>query len=423
MSIYYIDEIMGRGKTSAMINYINQSSLDDRFMFITPYLTEVDRVRDACSGRNFQAPDAEGGKLNNIKKLIHERHNIVSTHALFMRFDEEAIQMVKEAQYTLIMDEVPAAITQVSISTHDAKIITDEKLVETLSDGKLRWIADDYTGKYDQYRELIKNGFTYQYSDTFWLAMMPPSLYTSYKDVYVMTYMFRHQFVRCYFDLMKMPYTRKYIAGDSPETYRLSDTFEPTPPVDFRNLIHIVDNKRMNAIGDERGSLSKSWYVRNSRKTYMTDEMKKLRNNVSNFFKNVAASPSRLNLWTTYLMDEEAGVDWKRILGGNGYMKGFLQCTARGTNSYRHKQYLAYLINIYPNTCTKNFLHTIGVELNQDYYALSEMLQWIWRSAVRDGKPITIYIPSRRMRELLIRWMEAVAAPGREITLEGGSGR
>ena len=33
------------------------------------------------------------------------------------------------------------------------------------------------------------------------------------------------------------------------------------------------------------------------------------------------------------------------------------------------------------------------------------MLQWIWRSAIRDGKPINAYIPSKRMRELLINWM------------------
>ncbi len=36
MSIYVIDEMMGRGKTSAMINYINQSGDDVRYLFIVP---------------------------------------------------------------------------------------------------------------------------------------------------------------------------------------------------------------------------------------------------------------------------------------------------------------------------------------------------------------------------------------------------
>lgn len=46
-----------------------------------------------------------------------------------------------------------------------------------------------------------------------------------------------------------------------------------------------------------------------------------------------------------------------------------------------------------------------GVELNQDLYAISELLQWIWRSAIRDGECIDLYLPSVRMRELLGMWV------------------
>lgn len=43
--------------------------------------------------------------------------------------------------------------------------------------------------------------------------------------------------------------------------------------------------------------------------------------------------------------------------------------------------------------------------MNEDVFALSEMVQWIWRSAIREGNPINIYVPSARMRDLLTRWM------------------
>jgi len=33
------------------------------------------------------------------------------------------------------------------------------------------------------------------------------------------------------------------------------------------------------------------------------------------------------------------------------------------------------------------------------------MLQWIFRSSIRDNKPINIYIPSSRMRNLLVKWL------------------
>lgn len=41
----------------------------------------------------------------------------------------------------------------------------------------------------------------------------------------------------------------------------------------------------------------------------------------------------------------------------------------------------------------------------ENLWALSEMLQWIWRSAIRNGQKITVYIPSKRMRKLLLQWL------------------
>lgn len=43
---------------------------------------------------------------------------------------------------------------------------------------------------------------------------------------------------------------------------------------------------------------------------------------------------------------------------------------------------------------------------SEDLFALSTLLQWIWRSQVRDGKSIDIYIPSERMRSLLKLWID-----------------
>ena len=105
MSIYVIDEMMGRGKTSAMINYINQSGDDVRYLFIVPLLTEVERIRKGCASKDFVEPSQFGGKLNNIKQLLAEGRNIVSTHALFSRFDDETLQYIKDGNYTLVMDE------------------------------------------------------------------------------------------------------------------------------------------------------------------------------------------------------------------------------------------------------------------------------------------------------------------------------
>ena len=46
-----------------------------------------------------------------------------------------------------------------------------------------------------------------------------------------------------------------------------------------------------------------------------------------------------------------------------------------------------------------------GIKLNARLFALSELIQWVWRSQIRDGKPIKLYLPSKRMRQLFQSWM------------------
>jgi hypothetical protein len=40
-------------------------------------------------------------------------------------------------------------------------------------------------------------------------------------------------------------------------------------------------------------------------------------------------------------------------------------------------------------------------------HALCEMIQWIWRSGIRRGDPIHVFVPSKRMRNLLKIWLES----------------
>ena len=77
----------------------------------------------------------------------------------------------------------------------------------------------------------------------------------------------------------------------------------------------------------------------------------------------------------------------------------------RATNEYKDRNSVAYLINRFENPIITGFLSKNGAEVNQDIFALSELIQFIWRSQIRDGKPINLYIPSERMRILLLEWL------------------
>ena len=76
---------------------------------------------------------------------------------------------------------------------------------------------------------------------------------------------------------------------------------------------------------------------------------------------------------------------------------------------------MIYLDNQFMNVGEKTFYHKHGIEADNDMYALSIMVQWIWRSAIRDGDEIYLYIPSRRMRTLLENWIETASKGGNTI--------
>jgi hypothetical protein len=80
------------------------------------------------------------------------------------------------------------------------------------------------------------------------------------------------------------------------------------------------------------------WYQRNCKNQLI----KQLKNNTGNFFKNITKTKSDENLWTTFK-------DYKDIVSGKGYAKGFLSSNVRATNEYRKRTAVAYLINKFFN--------------------------------------------------------------------------
>ena len=78
--------------------------------------------------------------------------------------------------------------------------------------------------------------------------------------------------------------------------------------------------------------------------------------------------------------------------------------TTRGTNDYIHCSYLIYLYDQNINPILARWLENSSQDF-KDAYALTELIQWVWRSRVRKGEPITLYLPSPRMRRLFEEWL------------------
>lgn len=391
--------IMGSGKTSSAINYINNTEDGSKFLFITPYLDEIARIKDSCPLKNFKEPKAIGTKLEGIKFLINRGDNIVSTHALFQRFDNELIDMCRAKNYILIMDEVTDVIEKYEISKEDFKILTENFVNINEETGLIHWRNpdDDYYGKFSEEKRLCELNCLAYYSGSIMMWLFPVEVFNAFRKIFILTYMFNSQIQRYYYDYYKLPYSYIYVTGNDVSNYHFTayEEEKQTLSYDFKMLIHIYEDYKLNLLGDREYDLSKSWYIRNKNNA----AMKQLKNNIENFFRNKRKSKTSENLWTTFK-------DFKKDLSGKGYGRAFVPLNMRASNKYRERTSVVYPVNRYINTGIKNFFLKHNVVVDEDGYALSEMLQFIWRSAIRDGKEIWLYIPSIRMRNLLKMWIE-----------------
>lgn len=391
--------MMGTGKTTAMIRYMGELPPERRVIFCTPFLPQIERVQAECKGRQFIAPDDEFmSKTANIKALIQAGLNIATTHALFLRFDDEIRELIREQDYTLIVDEAMDVLAAYDISAYDAMVVTTD-YCDTLDDGCLVWKVPDYDGVFDEVRADIDSGVVYQHNNRTLIKMCKIESFEAFSEVFLMTYLFEDQPCKAYFDIHEWSYKQWYIAGSSHEEYQLTDTPVQYEYPDLKSLINVVHKMKRSTLKTDGGALSVAWYQEHA--PAGDTEFQKLKRHMDSFFKEYGEAGVELDMWTTFR-------EYRKNLSMTRYGSGFIACNSKATNDYRQKCVLAYPINRYLNPNLINFVNKRGAKLTHNGFALTEMIQWVWRSAIRDGQPITLYLPSDRMFRLFVQWMKSV---------------
>lgn len=416
MKIYLIkvcDAIMGTGKSSAAIRYMNEHP-NDKFIYITPYLTETERIRKECKSLHFMEPSdklREYGfkKSNHTMALIEEGRNISTTHQAFKGYTQQTLDNIKNQGYTLIIDENVEILETFEYHPTDLQLAIDAGYIKE-ENGIYTLIKDGYDGtalREMMYllrsRELIK--VTDRDKDPLFFWALPPNLLTSFKDVFILTYLFKGQSLKYFMEIYDIPYDfigikrtedGGYIFGDYPG-------YTPEYVYELKNKLHILNNSKLNSVGDDYYALSKSWYERNSK------EVEKLKRNINNYYNNIWRDiPANKRMWGSYKGEMNK-------VKGKGYTKAFVTFNAKATNQYKNKDCLVYVANLFMNVNEKKFYYKHGVSVDENIYALSIMVQWIWRSAIRDGNEINLYIPSSRMRKLLFDWIDSISKGGEVI--------
>ena len=212
--------------------------------------------------------------------------------------------------------------------------------------------------------------------------------------------MFEYQLQKFYYDLYGVKYIKKTLVNHELVDYK--QQYMET------NNIEIYDGKN-NFIGskselsiynvkdDSKNTpFTFSWY--NNRTDSTLELVKKI---MTTMVKHNFNCKSNDIIWTTFKK-------YKTVLSNKGYSRGFLPCNSRSTNNYSNRHYVMYMVDVRINPFIKLFfsLHKIKItKFDEDMYALSEMIQFICRSAIRKNEKIYVYVPSERMRNLLRQYV------------------
>jgi hypothetical protein len=238
--------------------------------------------------------------------------------------------------------------------------------------------------------------------DTLLLWEMPTDFLELFHEVVVMTYLFEGSLMANYFKATEVPYT-VFTLDKNRSLTSVHNRDEAVIKAGLREKITVIHDAKLNRIGTSSGKdnpLSASWFKRHAKG--QTGALDAVKNNTYNFFTHkVTSGKSADNMWTTFKKV-------KAKITGKGYVKGFVSVNAKATNEFIEKRNLAYLANIFIHPAIFNYFDECGAEADQELFALSEMVQWIWRSQIRRGDPITVYIPSERMRRLFMNWLNNV---------------
>lgn len=408
VKIELLDKIMGSGKSTSILNWC-EANPNTSYLYVTPLLSESEqRVVDACVEAKFIAPSTEehSNKSDHLLDLLQSGVNISITHSLYSMLKDPHLSWIKGNNYTVILDEEVSFIEPLGdgYTKEDFRYLKSLNQISVDIDGKVLWLNENIEEgtKYSKLANMCKLGMIYQAkrSEDMFVTQLPMDLILCAERVILLTYLFKGSILSSFLKLKGVSvvdFTEVSVKERSKE--------------DLIPLIEFVGDKQIREWAGE--SLSSSWYAKATQKD-LTQLAKSIR--------GIGDSTKALNkdlVWCVPASLSKPDRKNGRKVAPSGYRAGsgdidletmiadgcFLQCSSRATNAYRDRSVMVHAYNRFPHVSVSSFLQDYGAEVDNNQFALSELVQWIWRSQIRDGKPIKLCILSKRMRKLFQDWL------------------
>lgn len=427
-----IDSPMGIGKSAALIDLIRfhnrgEDTEPTRFIVFVPTIRE----RDNRFAAELDLKCPKTAPYNkSILELIRNGGNIVTTHALWSIFNDETLNAFHNSKYKYVafFDEVPPLFRDVvgagnklddqangvRFGPADVKLMQQTGIISVKNgvieyNSKCEYAKSDADYKvFNAVKNLSYSCTLYPYGNkdgffTSIIAFAKRELFSCFKECWFFSYQTYDSMLHKYCALNRIGMEYYHII-DRRIMRNPGGRFIETYPDGIEKL-NILDGKLFNM----NGNLTKRWYSRASKDKTQAG-LKELKQKFRNAYEFMKARGVRSDtfMFTTFNA-------YKNLLQSNGRhyptLRRFLPCNTKATNAYRNCTGVAYLCNRYFDITCSHFLadrakeeNNPELKFNDDNYALSELVQFIWRSNVRvkeSRQPVYVWIPNQRMRTLL----------------------
>lgn len=416
---------MGKGKTTALINIANSKKYskeegDRRLLIVVPRISEINRILNSTTCKE----PLDGHKADDLKRLIEQNENICTSHALFNKLDSETIKLIKNSKfpYDLYHDEQP--ILSCGVIGGDRESDFDNPLMNKIgqddivtlfkmeylkqTENKIVVVNPNYTpykkGVFNALYQHMKTHTLYAYGtnkidDNYpnaFISFTSIDLFNAFDNVWILSYLIKNSIVDNYLALNKVD--ENCIVYYHVDNEQFVKGYLKEYPKNLSRL-HLA-HERYN---QDEYKLTKSEYAK-----YTDYDFDRISKNVFNFLRSGTHLGKNVKL-TDYIFSTFSGYEKKLTKGYKGFSKkSFVACNVKGVNDFQDSTIAIYLCDRFFNPITLNFLNSIeGIVFDEKLFALSEVVQFIWRTKIRvqdDDTPIDVLIPCKRLRNIFLDW-------------------
>lgn len=447
--ITVIDGMMGVGKTAYMTERIKRERISvvpggKRYIILLPYIDFMQEYTDILGTTGIRVLNDDVSesisKTEHLKEALsdHDIDVIITTHQIYDYWDDTVDSLIKDGEWTLVIDEVPSIFETFSASVSHMSIkgligegalsiekVSDTRIaegyeVETLTvtqtgSEKLNAPTSEVSKIEKDLIRKAQNKILYRIttkgkaSKSWMVLSLNPSHLKKAKDAYFLTYLFAGSELEAWLKINELDHEHKKLERDSSilRRWNLTDHDRHYTGQSVKGLITIDDMQPL------RKSEKTKPYAPDSESAYSVTDYKdniskeenpqKVRGQLRRFTRYINFDDF---MWTTFknhtklYYDKERGMSKKKLDGC------FIPFNKTGVNDFDNKNKLAYLCNNYQSPEIGKLINSFGIDYSDRSFALSSILQWTFRSSIRKGNDITICIPSKRMREIIIKWLD-----------------